>query len=164
MSDRYLSIYLNDHLAGAVLARRIAERALVQNADHPVRDALRVLSREIEEDREALIRVMDLVGARRDPVKPRAMWAAERVGRVFKFNGHLMKYSPLSRYEELELLSLGVEGKLLMWRTLESLAQTDERLQGFDFATLIKRARAQREELERYRLDSASEAFRVLSV
>jgi hypothetical protein len=160
MSD-YLSIYLNDHLAGAALAGRIAERAVGQNADHPVGDALRVLSHEIEEDRESLIRVMELVGARRDPVKVGAMWAAERLGRVFKFNGHLVRYSPLSRYEELELLSLGVEGKLLMWRTLESLAQTDKRLQGFDFATLIKRARAQRDELERYRLDAATEAFRV---
>jgi hypothetical protein len=159
VNDRYLGIYLNDHLAGAWLGRQIASRALGQNAEEPVGDFLRVLVHEIEEDRESLLRVMGLLGIRQDPLKPVAMWAGERLGRVFKFNGHLLRYSPLSRLEELELLSLGVEGKRLMWRTLEVLAETDDRLKGFDVATLIKRAEAQRDELERYRLEAAAEAL-----
>jgi hypothetical protein len=159
MSDRYLGIYLNDHLAGSALGRQVALRALGRNGDGALGDFLRVLAGEIEEDRESLIRVMGLLGVRRDPVKGGLAWAAERVGRVVKLNGHLFKYSPLSRCEELEFLSLGVEGKLLMWRALEILARSDDRLKGFDFATLIKRAEVQREELERYRLDAAAEAL-----
>jgi hypothetical protein len=158
VNDRYLSIYLNDHLAGAWGGRQVAARALGQNREGPLGDFLRVLVGEIEEDRESLLRVMGLLGIRQDPLKPVGVWAAERLGRAFKFNGHLLSYSPLSRLEELELLSLGVEGKRLMWRTLELLAQTDDRLKGFDFATLIKRAEVQRDELERLRLAAATAA------
>jgi hypothetical protein len=158
VNDRYLSIYLNDHLAGSTAGRRVAARALEQNRDGALGDFLRVLVGEIEEDRESLIRLMGLLGIRRDPVKVGAVWAAERIGRVVKLNGHLLSYSPLSRVEELEFLSLGVEGKRLMWRALESLAETDDRLKGFDFATLIKRAEVQRDELERYRLEALAEA------
>ena len=158
MNDRYLSIYLNDHLAGSTAGRQVAARALEQNREGPLGDFLRVLVGEIEEDRESLIRLMGLLGIRRDPVKVGAVWAAERIGRVIKFNGHLLSYSPLSRLEELEFLSLGVEGKRLMWRALEVLAETDDRLKGFDFATLIKRAEVQRDELERHRLAAAAAA------
>jgi hypothetical protein len=158
VNDRYLSIYLNDHLAGSTAGRQVAARALEQNREGPLGDFLRVLVGEIEEDRESLIRLMGLLGIRRDPVKVGAVWAAERIGRVIKLNGHLLSYSPLSRLEELEFLSLGVEGKRLMWRTLEVLAETDDRLKGFDFATLIKRAEVQRDELERHRLVATAEA------
>jgi len=80
------------------------------------------------------------------------------VGRL-KLNGRLVGYSPLSRLEELEFLSLGVEGKLLLWRCLESVSSAEQRLAGFDFATLVKRAEVQREELERFRLEAAVDAF-----
>jgi hypothetical protein len=158
VNDRYLSIYLNDHLAGSTGGRQVAARALDQNREGALGDFLRVLVGEIDEDREVLIRLMGLLGIRRDPVKVGVVWAAERIGRVIKLNGHLLSYSPLSRVEELEFLSLGVEGKRLMWRALEALAETDDRLKGFDFATLIKRAEVQRDELERYRLEAVAEA------
>jgi hypothetical protein len=157
VNQRYLGIYLNDHLAGSEIAGRLAKRTLRQNPEGPLGDFLRVFDHELEEDRESLTRLMDLLEVPRDPVKAAGAWAAEKLGR-FKFNGHLLRYSPLSRLEELEFLSLGVEGKRLMWRLLEGLYASDDRLQGFDFGTLIKRAEIQRDELERYRLDAAAEA------
>jgi hypothetical protein len=66
-----------------------------------------------------------------------------------------------TRLEELEMLSLGVEGKRLLWKTLEELKTTDMRLEGFDFTELEQRANGQRERLERFRLRYAAEALRV---
>jgi hypothetical protein len=157
VNDRYLRIYLNDHLAGSEIAGRLAKRALRQNPEGPLGDFLRVFDHEVEEDRESLIRLMGLLDIPRDPVKLAGAWTAEKLGRL-KFNGHLVGYSPLSRVEELEFLSLGVEGKRLLWALLEALSATDGRLQGFDFGTLIKRAEVQRDELERHRLDAAAAA------
>jgi hypothetical protein len=39
-----------------------------------------------------------------------------------------------ARLEELEVLSLGIEGKRMLWRVLGALASSDGRLVGFDFA------------------------------
>jgi hypothetical protein len=80
-------------------------------------------------------------------------WSAEKVGRL-KLNGQLTGYSPLSRLEELEILSLGVEGKLAMWRALDRAGVPEA-----DLEILIKRAQSQRRRLERQRLDAATEAL-----
>lgn len=160
MDARFLAIYLNDHLAGAVAGREVAKRSLQNNEEGALGDFLRVLIREVEEDRASLMSVLSRLDLPLSPVKMGAAWAAEKLGRL-KLNGRLVGYSPLSRVEELEFLSLGVQGKLLMWRTLQALVQTDgdDRLDGFDFDALIKRAEVQLDELTRYRLEASVAAF-----
>ena len=54
---------------------------------------------------------------------------------------------------------LGIEGKRLLWRALGALAKKDRRLKEFEFATLEGRAQAQRDLLERCRLELASTAL-----
>ena len=154
MDDRYLSIYLNDHLAGAVIGLQLARRTLAQNPEGALADFLRVLAREIEEDRGALARLMESLEITTNPVKVAVAWFGEKLGWL-KLNGRVLGYSPLSRVEELEFLSLAVEGKRLLWRLLETLAESDDRLKGFDLDTLARRAEVQRDELERHRLAAA---------
>jgi hypothetical protein len=91
-----------------------------------------------------------------DPTKAAGAWLAEKFGRL-KLNGSLISYSPLSRLEELEILALGVEGKLRLWRTLER--RTDSGPKGANLPALLARARSQLERLEQYRMDAVDEAF-----
>ena len=93
-----------------------------------------------------------------DHLKTALAWGAERAGRL-KFNGQLLGYSPLSRLEEIEALSLGVEGKLALWRALRSTQGSDPRLAEVDLDELIDRARSQRRRLERLRTRAADEAL-----
>ena len=86
-------------------------------------------------------------------------WAGEKLGRL-KLNGSLLSYSPLSRLEEIEGLSLGVEGKLGLWQALKVTHGDDGRLRGVDLDALITRARSQRRRLERQRRRAAEEALR----
>jgi hypothetical protein len=65
----------------------------------------------------------------------------------------------LTRLLEMETLSLGIEGKLAMWRALKAIAGADARLAGTDFDRLIDRARQQRKRLEPHRLEAAAGAF-----
>ena len=74
-------------------------------------------------------------------------WAGEKVGRL-KPNGQIRGYSPLSRFLELETLSVGISGKLALWRSLQQLPEVAERLPGIDLAELVERAERQRAELE----------------
>jgi len=120
---------------------------------------LEALAEEIDEDRRALLAVMERLEVGEDHLKIALAWGAEKVGRL-KLNGELFGYSPLSRLEELEALSLGVEGKLALWRTLRSTHGEDPRLAGIDLDELIGRAQSQRRRLERRRLEAAGEALR----
>ncbi|MEJ7570043.1 MAG: hypothetical protein WKF41_17480 [Gaiellaceae bacterium] len=82
----------------------------------------------------------------------------EKLGRL-KLNGQVRGYSPLSRLLELETLSVGISGKLALWRSLEQLPEIVERLPGIDLEQLVERAQRQRAELEEHRLAAAREAF-----
>jgi len=95
---------------------------------------------------------------RPDPVKPALTWVAERIGRI-KPNGRLRGYSPLSRFEELEFLAMGIEGKKQLWTTLRDLAGLATRLPDTDFDELIRRADGQRAGLEPFRVRAGTEAL-----
>ncbi|MGN6867119.1 MAG: hypothetical protein ACTHMY_01825 [Solirubrobacteraceae bacterium] len=151
-----LGIYLGDHYAASVAAVQLARRAAQSNRGTPYGEVLATMAAEIEEDRQALKLIMQRLGIRPDPAKAAAAWSAEKLGRL-KLNGQLTGYSPLSRLEELEILSLGVEGKLGMWRALERGVDTG--IPAAELETLIKRARSQRRRLERQRLAAAPEAL-----
>lgn len=57
------------------------------------------------------------------------------------------------------MLSRGIEGKRMLWKVLGTLASSDGRLVGFDFAGLERRAEFQRRRLETSRLELAAAAL-----
>jgi hypothetical protein len=155
--DRLLAIYLNDHLAGAVLGVELARRLRSSNRDDPeMGGPLAGIATEIEADRETLIRLMDRLGVDRRSVKPALAKAVERLGR-FKLNGQLRGYSPLSRVLELEVLASGIGGKMQLWNALEQ--SFGETLDGFDFHTLAERADRQGQQVEDLHLAAAQRAL-----
>jgi len=101
---------------------------------------------------------MRRLGLARNPVKPVLAVAAERVGRL-KPNGHVRSYSPLSRFVELDVLVMGIEGKKILWQNLRDLAGIN--LADIDFDALIERADGQRRLLEPFRKDAGREVLAV---
>lgn len=155
-----LAIYLADHYAASVGAVQLVRRVAASNRGTSYGAVLSALADEIEEDRQALQLIMQRLGVQPDRSKAALAWGAEKLGRL-KLNGQLTGYSPLSRLEELEILALGVEGKLGLWRALEH--GVDHGVPEAELQTLIKRARSQRRRLERQRLEAAAEAFQTTS-
>lgn len=151
-----LAIYLNDHLAGATVGLELAKRAAGANEDGTYGAALAVLAREIEEDRDALLRLIEELGYGKDRLKVTGGWVAEKVGRL-KLNGSLLEYSPLSRLIELEGLYLGVTGKLSLWTNVR--ASLGDRVGDVDLIELAERAESQRSRLQDLRTEAAAEAF-----
>ncbi len=158
MAEKYLAIYLNDHLAGAVGAVQLARRAASANRGSPYGDALAGLALEIGDDRRTLQNILRRLDIRADPLKILASLGAERFGRL-KLNGELLSYSPLSRLEEVEILSLAVAGKLRLWRTLAATLGGDPRTDDVDFDRLIERATSQRRRLDRLHRRASAEAL-----
>jgi hypothetical protein len=153
-----LTIYLNDHLAGATAARELARRAAASNRSSDHGRFLDRLAAEIDEDRDTLLSIMRTLGSSIDQLKVLGGWGAEKLGRL-KLNGRLLGYSPLSRIIEFEALALGVRGKLGLWRALELLQRERPELQNFELSHLAGRAERQLDELEDHRLKAVAEAF-----
>lgn len=158
MQSKLLAIYLNDHLAGATAGVAIARRVASSNRHNDIYSALSRLAEEIHEDRTSLLGVMSALKIRTDPVKQALAWGAEKAGRL-KLNGHLLSYSPLSRLDELEFLTLGVTGKLALWCSLDLLVPREPRLRREQLAELIARAERQIEEIEAIRRRAVVDAF-----
>jgi hypothetical protein len=153
-STKTLGAYLDDHLAGATAGVELARR-IDSNHGDPV---LAALVEDIEQDRAALQELMDRLGIQRNPLKQVAGWVSEKVA-MLRFNERLTGSPELTRLLRTEALSLGIEGKLALWRALKEVASTDPKLAATDLDDLIDRARRQRETLEPYRLDAAGKAF-----
>ncbi len=159
MSDsaKYLGIYLNDHLAGSSFGLSLARRIAKENEGDETGRVLSEVAEEIETDRELLQTLMERLGVRRKLPRQAIAWVGEKAAR-FKPNGKLIGYSPLSRYIELEALSLGIAGKTSLWEALLECMDGTE-LAGVDIAELAARGRSQRERVEAQRLRASEQAF-----
>jgi hypothetical protein len=144
--SRYLRIYMNDQLALGVGWRELARRAEANNEGTELGAALGRVATGIAEDVATFEDIMRRLGIRPDRVKTTLVTAAERVGRI-KPNGHARSYSPLSRFEELEALVMGLGAKPLLWENLRDRAGLGAALPDVDFDELIRRAERQRDEL-----------------
>ncbi len=156
-----LAVYLQDHLAGAAAGVALARRIVGNHRGTPLEVPLTQLTAEIDQDRRALLRLMAHLDIAASVVKSQLAAVGEWVGRG-KLNGQVLGDSPLSGLVEFEGLRTGVEAKLTMWRALDVSLSSTRLPDGFDLAELIARAEAQRDELERYRQDSARAAFEAL--
>jgi hypothetical protein len=148
---RLLSIYLNDHLAGSMAGVERARAARDANEGTEFGPPLAKVCGEIEEDRDSLEAVMAELGIGRSKIKPPLGWIGERLGRL-KPNGRLRGYSPLSRVVDLEVLLLGISGKLRLWILLADVLDGES---SADLPTLIRRAEGQRATVEEIQLRAA---------
>jgi hypothetical protein len=157
-SDEQLETYLNDHLAGSAAGIALAKKLADNNQGTKLGDEMALVHRDIAEDREALEQLMARLEVRQHPVKDAAGRMLERLSRL-RLNPALTGSDELTRLLETEALSIGIEGKLLMWLALKEAAAGNPRLAGTDFDRLIERARGQRRAVEAYRLAAAENSF-----
>ncbi len=157
--NKLLGIYLNDHLAGSTAGLELAKRSAGSNKGTAYGAFLRKLAKEIQADREALQAIMKRLEVGEDIPKKVGAWTAEKLGRL-KPNGQLTGYSPLSRVVELEGLTLGITGNLVLWTALRDLADDEPRLDAAELDRLRERAERQQHEMEEHRMRATREAFR----
>jgi hypothetical protein len=158
MNEKYLRIYLQDHLAGATAGLELARRTRGANEGTDYGPPLARIADEIEADRRQLEGIIEDLGFGGDRLKNIAAWGLEKVGRL-KLNGELTSYSPLSRVVELEGLITGIAGKWSLWVALLEIAAGEPRLDTALRERLRDRAEAQRNTVEELREKAAREAF-----
>jgi predicted DNA-binding ribbon-helix-helix protein len=158
MNEKYLRIYMQDHLAGSTTGLELARRTAGANEGTDYGPPLAKLVDQIASDRRQLENIIRDLGFGADKLKNIAAWGLEKVGRL-KLNGELTSYSPLSRVVELEGLLTGITGKWGLWVALLEVAPSDPRLDAALLARLRDRAEEQRATVEELREKAAREAF-----
>ena len=158
MSAEALRTYLNDHLAGSVVALELLDHLADLHQDPTRKQFFVGLHAEVQEDQAVLQRLLHEVGGEESPVRKAAAWLTEKFGRA-----KLLLDDPgegqLRMLEGLETLALGIQGKLALWRALAAVADRVPQLQGVDFARLEQRAVQQHQRVEDQRLQSARAAL-----
>ena len=158
-TDKLLRIYVNDHRAGAVAGISLCRRIKSEEQGTALGDLAAELLVEIEADSRELDRYAEANGITADPIKQMGAAVAERVSRL-KFNGFLIRRSPLSAVLETETLMAGIDAKRSLWMSLLA----GDRIAPFDvdvLEQLIGRAKSQRDRLEAQHREAARAALSV---
>jgi hypothetical protein len=157
-SAQGLETYLNDHLAGAAVGSELASKISSEYADTRFGPFLAELARDIDQDKVTLEELMERLGIQQSVIKQSGSWIAEKISRL-KLSETITGDQDLKRFLEFETLSLGIEGKLSLWRALIEIRESHTELAATDLGKLAKRAESQRSKLEDHRLQVANAAL-----
>jgi len=158
MSQEHLATYLNDHLAGSVTAIEILDHLAEEAED--IRPFLAQLKKDIEADRQELVNLMAMLDIPQSRIRKVSGWLAEQFVEA-KLEVDDKSGGLLRRLERLEALALGIDGKMVLWQTLDAASAEDTRLQRLDYGRLAQRAREQRANVETVRIEAARAALRL---
>jgi hypothetical protein len=158
MAGTHLATYLNDHLAGSVVALELLEHLEHAHEGAPVARFAAVLRAEIVEDRQELEGLIHRLGIVQSPVRKAAAWLSEKLTEV-KLTLDDRRGDRLRLLEIFDALSLGIEGKRLLWVSLGVAAEPIPALGGIDYKRLEQRAEEQRRAVETHRREAARSAL-----
>jgi hypothetical protein len=157
MAEQPIHVYLNDHLAGATAGVDLAKQASERH-DGELREFFAQLADEVSADYNTLTSLMDQMDAHASGAKEVLAKAGSEISDT-KFSGESTDDPEFGTFITLETLSIGVEGKLCMWKALKVVADDYPELSSADIDTLIERAQSQRDKIEGKRLEVASTAL-----
>ena len=152
-----LDTYLNDHIAGATAGTNLARMAAEEHQTDEHGPFFSEIYAAIKADFDTLQELADALGVQRSASKS----ALAEVGSKLmapKFTGG--DDDELNAFVTLETLSIGVEGKVCMWKALKTVEGDYPAFGDFDIDGLLASAVAQREKLEAQRQKMAPLALK----
>jgi hypothetical protein len=155
MAHEYLTTYLNDHLAGSQMALEILDA--LRNLDDST--VWTDIEHEIRTDRQQLEQLMRSTNSRPSQLKRAGAWTAEKLAQLKMRIDDPSGDGVLRRFELIEALALGIDGKQALWTALQTASAQTPELKPLDYDNLIARAEAQRHTVESRRLQAAVEAL-----
>jgi hypothetical protein len=143
---RNLHLYLNDHLAGSVVALELLDHLIESCQDSERKTFLTTLRADIEADQGVLENLLRQVDGEESLVRKTGAWLVEKLGRV-KLQLSAEDNAP-GWHQALEGLGLGILGKRALWRSLATVEGKVPELRGLDYELLEKRAEEQFERVQ----------------
>ena len=152
-----LDTYLNDHMAGATAGCNLAQMASEEHQTDEHGPFFSEIYAEISADKDTLQQLIETLGVAESASKT----ALAEVGSKLmgpKFTAG--EDDALNAFVTLETLSIGVEGKVCMWKALKTVEADYEAFKQFNVDELLARATSQREKLEAQRQKMAPQALK----
>lgn len=156
MPNGNLATYLNDHLAGSVVALELLEHLERIHAGTELARLIRHLRGDITADRADLEALMKRLTISDSPPRKAMAWVSEKFAEI-KLGLDDSAGGPLHLLEALELIAIGIEGKRALWRSLARACVPG--ISPAELQRLERRAAEQRERIEIARLDAAAAAL-----
>lgn len=150
--------YLNDHLAGSAGAIGVIKK-LADTADDPEEsEFFRDLGQKVDADRDLLKRLIAQLGESSSFLLEAAGGITGAASRL-KLAWEGIQPGQLGRFEALELLALGIQGKRLLWSVLAEIGPRIPEWNAVKFADLELDAIEQRDSVEERRIAAGREAL-----
>jgi hypothetical protein len=143
-----LDTYLNDHMAGATAGTNLAKMAAEEHQTDEHGPFFSEIYAEVSADKDTLAELIDALGVDESASKT----ALAEVGSKLmgpKFTAG--EDDQLNAFVTLETLSIGVEGKVCMWKALKTVESEYPAFEQFNVDELLARATSQREKIEAQR-------------
>lgn len=151
MVDEHLATYLNDHLAGSLVAIELLEHLERAHKEEPIAQFIAELRADIVADQRELQNLMKQLAVEESRTRKTGAWISEKFTEV-KLRVDDRSGGVFRLFEAFEALALGIEGKRVLWETLASLSDDQPSLHVLDYPRLMARAREQRDRVDRQRL------------
>lgn len=116
MNLENLTTYLRDHLAGSIVALEALNHLIIVFQDRPEGPQIVELKTEVEADQAVVKALLSKLVQDESALKKAGAWMAEKL-----FMTKVKAEGELGTLEVLEMLVLGIEGKLRLWRSLSCL-------------------------------------------
>jgi hypothetical protein len=158
MANEHIATYLNDHLAGSVLAIELLEHLESTHSERELGAFFRQLRADVATDQEELQSLMECLEIAESRTRKASAWLTEKMTEL-KLRFDDPKDGPLRLFEALEALSLGIEGKRSLWIALMTAAEKSPSLRMLDYERLTQRAQEQRDRVEAKRIETARKAL-----
>jgi hypothetical protein len=155
MAYHGLDVYLNDHLSGATAGVNLAQLPAEEHRQDDHGPFFGEIASEIKQDFDTLEQLMEAMGTDKSAGKAALAEVGSKV-MATKFTG---EDDQLNAFVTLETLSIGVEGKICMWKALQRVEDAYPALESLDIDELLARAQSQRERIETRRLEIATQAL-----
>jgi hypothetical protein len=158
MAYEALDVYLNDHLAGATAGVNLVEQAADRHRADELGEFFAPLAAEIKADHATLEELADSLAVDRSASKAALAEVGSKLAEP-KFSGSTVENPNLGDFVTLETLSMGIEGKRLMWTALKTVTDAYPAIAELDLDELESRAADQRDRVESKRTEIASSAL-----
>ena len=156
--DNALQRYLNDHIAGSAGAIGLIQKLATSAEDPEEERFFRQLEQKVEKDRGLLKELIARLGQSSSSVLETAGSVTGAASRI-KLMWEGMEPGQLGRFEAMEVLTLGIQGKHLLWLVLAELSPFVPEWDGINFTELVRDAIAQRDTVETRRVAAAVDAL-----
>lgn len=153
--DKDITRYLNDHLAGSCAAIPLIREIGHSHHAPEAREFFLQLGEAVVADQSTLESLLTRIGHDPSTLHKMAGGIASRLVNI-KLMWEQVEPGKLGLFEALEMLTIGVQGKCLLWRSLIEIAAWFPEWKGIDFENLELQATRQRDDIEFWRLQAAA--------